>query len=68
MEAYQQRVVEEKRELDMKRDKLTEFLKSPNRIRVPQHEQDCLTLQLAAMEVYSSILAERIVHFGSSGR
>ena len=63
MEAYQQRVVEEKRELDSKRDKLTEFLKSPNRIKVSQDEQDRLAGQLAAMEVYSGILAERIVHF-----
>jgi hypothetical protein len=63
MEAYQQRVVEEKRELDIKRDKLTEFLKSPNRIKVPQDEQDRLTRQLAVMEVYSGILAERITHF-----
>jgi hypothetical protein len=63
MEAYQQRVVEEKRELDSKRDKLTEFLKSPNRIKVSQDEQDRLARQLAAMEVYSGILAERIVHF-----
>lgn len=64
MEAYQQRVVEEKRELDSKRDKLTEFLKSPNRTKVSQDEQDRLTRQLAVMDVYSNILAERIVHFG----
>ena len=63
MEAYQQRVVEEKRELDTKRDKLAEFLKSPNRIKVLMDEQGRLNRQLAVMEVYSVILAERIVHF-----
>ncbi len=63
MEAFQKRVIEEKQELDTKRDKLTEFLKSPNRIKVPEDEQERLTRQLAVMEVYSGILAERIVHF-----
>lgn len=63
MEAYQQRVIEEKKELDIKRDKLTEFLKSGDRSKVPQDEQDRLNRQLAHMDAYSNVLAERINHF-----
>ncbi len=50
-----ERVVEEKRELDIKLDKLTEFLKNPN---VPQ--SDLLNKQHQLMQDYSNVLAERL--------
>lgn len=63
MQPHQQRVVEERKELDIKRDKLTEFLKGDFFRTLPADEQERLNRQLAIMDSYSGVLAERIVHF-----
>ena len=63
MHEFQKRVVEEKKELDIKRDKLTEFLKGDTFKNLSEEEQDRLNRQLLVMEEYSNILAERIVNF-----
>jgi hypothetical protein len=63
MQPHQQRVVDEKQELDIKRDKLTEFLKGDLFRSLPEDEQVRLSKQLTVMGEYSGILAERIVHF-----
>ncbi len=60
---FHARVIEEKKELDWKRDKLTEFLKGDIFKTLPLDEQERLTRQLGIMEQYSNVLAERIVHF-----
>lgn len=65
MQPHQQRVVDEKRELDDKIYKLTMFVNSTN---FPNHvgfsEQARLKSQLGIMESYSDILGERIDAFG----
>ena len=63
MAPHQQRVVAEREELVHKIDKLTEFLKGDTFKSLPADEQDRLNRQLAIMEQYSNVLAERIVHF-----
>ena len=63
MQPHQQRVVDEKSELDLKRDRLTEFLKGKIFQTLPADEQERLIRQLDIMGDYSGVLAERIVHF-----
>jgi len=63
MQPHQQRVVDEKQELDTKLDKLTVFLKGDLFESLPDDEQDRLAKQLGIMSEYSNILAERIAHF-----
>jgi hypothetical protein len=63
MQPHQQRVVDEKAELDLNRDRLTEFLKGKIFQTLPSDEQERLTRQLGIMGEYSGILAEHIVHF-----
>lgn len=60
---FQQRVVDEKHELDFKRDRLDGFTKGDTFKTVPADEQNRLMEQLRIMNEYSSILAERIAHF-----
>lgn len=63
LQPHQQRVVDEKAELDSKRDRLTEFLKGPIFRSLPEDEQERLSRQASIMEQYSGVLAERIVNF-----
>jgi len=77
MQPFQQRVIEEKKELDQKIDRLVAFTKGltaqSDRVdgvsvcsifhRLPPDEQLRLARQLDAMQNYSGILAERIAHF-----
>ena len=63
MQAYQERVVQEKKELDDKIDKLNTFSKVGFFQILPSAEQLRLSYQLEAMRVYSSILNERIENF-----
>lgn len=61
MEDYQKRVVEEKKELDVKIDKLSDFL---NRTAgLPQAEVARMDRQVIYMGLYSEVLAERIENF-----
>jgi hypothetical protein len=63
MQPHQQRVVDEKAELDLKRDRLTEFLKGNIFASLAVDEQERLKRQLGIMELYSGVLAERIANF-----
>jgi len=60
MEAYQERVVEEKKELDDKIEKLAAFLQTDTFGNLPDVEQARMTRQKRAMKEYSKALGERI--------
>jgi len=60
---YQQRVIDEKEALDVKRTKLIGFIESPEFDRITAQERSLLTRQLLAMDDYSAILGERICAF-----
>lgn len=63
MEAYQQRVVDEKAELDEKLTKLDAFMMSERVKTLPADEHDRMTRQANHMRQYSSVLGERIAAF-----
>ena len=65
---HQQRVVDEKRELDEKLQKLTAFISSEKFVSIVQDEaeRERLVCQEEAMADYSAILAERIEAFGAA--
>jgi hypothetical protein len=64
MAPHEQRVVDEKRELDEKLEKLTAFVRSsPNFKRLDGFDRSLLTQQRDAMLRYSVILGERIARF-----
>lgn len=62
---HQQRVVDEKRDLDDKLQKLTAFISSEKFTTIVQDEAERgrLVCQEEAMRDYSAILGERIAHF-----
>ena len=60
---YQQRVVDEKTELDEKREKLFAFLNIELFCSLDQSEKDLLLSQYEAMGIYSDILRQRISAF-----
>ena len=62
---HQQRVVDEKAELDDRRAKLANFYSSPIFLGLPESEQSLLLLQGVAMRTYAEILGERIAGFGA---
>lgn len=67
MKPYQERVVEEKRELDEKAAKLAAFLARVADLRPSEahaRELALLRVQHAIMDAYAQVLAERIAHFG----
>ena len=63
MKEFQQRVLEEKQELDARASKLDQFFATPTFKELDQAEQDRLYAQIAAMHKYGQILAERIANF-----
>lgn len=64
MQDFQQRVVDEKAELDDKRDKLDVFIRTnPVFGKLPGAEAKRLVRQYRAMTAYSEILGERIAAF-----
>ena len=63
MQPYQQRVVDEKDELDAKRDRLRAFFGTDLYRELDPTEQSRLNRQLEAMTLYSNILEERIAAF-----
>lgn len=64
MKAYQERVVEEKKELDARIAKLDAFVNDNEAYEdLDPEEQDRLTAQRTAMGEYSDILGERIEAF-----
>lgn len=61
---HQQRVIDEKRDLDEKRTKLLEFIQnSPIYATLNESDQTLLTEQFEVMTHYSVILGSRIEHF-----
>jgi hypothetical protein len=64
LQPHQQRVVDEKKELDDKREKLFAFFSTPTFRGLDQAERNLLTLQYSVMGVYSEILRHRIAAFG----
>ena len=65
--AYQQRVIEEKRELDDRYYKLEAFIqKTIVFASLPQEEQSNMFAQLRAMGQYSEVLGKRIARFGGA--
>ena len=65
MDAYQQRVLEEKAELDKKLNALNTFLQSDKVRSVPVSEHTRLVRQSRYMESYSGVLAERIAEWSN---
>ena len=60
---HQQRVAEEKRELDIRIEKLMLFLTTELFDGLDDGEKSRLRIQLSAMETYGMALGERIAHF-----
>lgn len=60
---YQQRVVDERAELDAKLDRLDAFIGTPVFSGLPDDHKLLLEQQSAVMSTYSDILAERIAAF-----
>lgn len=63
LQPHQQRVVDEKIELDIKREKLSAFYSTSVFHGLPESEQSRLLRQGVAMRTYSEILSERIAAF-----
>jgi len=63
MEQHQQRVVDEKKDLDVKLERLNTFFGTELFSRLDEGEQDRLRRQANAMGEYSAILGERIAMF-----
>lgn len=63
LEPHQQRVVDEKRDLDGKREKLGAFKNTDTFTRLPWQEQERLNTQAHLMTMYSAVLGERIAAF-----
>jgi len=60
MQLHQQRVIEEKKELDEKRQKLADFMHGDIYAGLSAVDQGLLMVQLVAMENYSDALGRRI--------
>ena len=65
MQDFQKRVVDEKTELDAKRDKLGAGKNTDAFARLPWQEQERLNTQAHIMTMYSAVLGERIAAFHS---
>ncbi len=63
MEEHNQRVVEEKRQLDERLNKLEAFIKSETFKGLNNSEQYWLEKQAGVMADYSYVLGERLVRF-----
>ena len=63
MKQHEQRVVDEKKELDEKIAALDAFLEGPVFPTLPNQDQDLLIDQVSTMDDYSDILARRIQRF-----
>lgn len=61
---FKQRVIAEKKDLDLRLEKLTDFLaKSENMKLMPREDWNRLIEQQAHMRAYSNTLDDRIAHF-----
>lgn len=66
MKPYQERVIQEKKELDERFAKLDAFGRTEAFAALSSNEQGRLNRQHSVMEDYSSILGERIAAFPAS--
>jgi hypothetical protein len=63
MEAFQQRVVDEKTDLDGKIERLGAFIQGSTYLKLPAAEQERLKTQVHWMKKYTEVLGERIAAF-----
>lgn len=64
LQPHQQRVVDEKSELDEKLEKLASFIQeNPIFEKLEEEDKDLLLLQQSSMAEYSVILSKRIARF-----
>jgi hypothetical protein len=63
MQAFQERVVVEKSDLDKKLESLKSFLLSETYRELSDDEQKLLRQQISVMDLYSDILEKRILMF-----
>jgi hypothetical protein len=63
MQPHEQRVVEERDELQTKTRKLGEFLETQTYSNLPYEDRKLLNIQHATMQAYSEILNTRIGRF-----
>ena len=63
MEAYQQRVVDEKTELDAKLSRLDDFLRSEKFESLTERQKSLMHSQQNHMRLYSDVLGMRIADF-----
>ncbi len=68
MKPWQERAVEEKRQLRLRLTALQAFLETPAFQDLSMREQDLLVEQEALMECYETILSDRIRLFEDDGR
>ena len=67
LQPHQQRVVDEKTELDVRREKLGEFKNGTVFPRLPWQEQERLNTQAHLMTMLSAVLGARIAAFAAAG-
>jgi len=63
MEDYQEQVIQEKADLDLKIEKLNRFVSGETFQLLDSEEQQRMTEQLSYMNAYSEVLGRRIVEF-----
>ena len=63
MQPFQQRVIEERRELRCKLDKLNEFVETEMFNQLPHVEKGRMLRQRSLMADYAEVLDERIANF-----
>lgn len=64
LQPHQQRVVDEKTELDDKINKLSSFIsENPIYGKLPEIDQELLSKQYSVMQEYSDLLAHRVARF-----
>lgn len=63
MKPHEQRVVEEKTELDRRREALEVFMRGDHFRRLPLEEQQLMSAQLGLMHGYSAVLGMRIARW-----
>jgi hypothetical protein len=63
LQPHQERVVEEKKDLDTKIDKLKDFIEGPIHSTLPEEEKTRMATQLHHMKEYATVLGHRIAAF-----
>lgn len=63
---WQQRVRDERAELDTRTEKLSEFIEGEQYLALPRADRHLLARQFGCMIAYRSVLDERIKRFGES--